>query len=167
MVADVEPEHLALELEQHLLVPLALGYAHGEDVHRGIVGSTPSEPNRSNWPIASARLVSSTASTAGSYTLISPRRAWCSESKAPPLISASIVRLLQTTASTLRRKSAKSANSPFSARVATTDATTFAPTLRIAVSPNLMSLPTGVKFASEEFTHGGSTLMPMCRHSAR
>ena len=46
-------------------------------------------------------------------------RACPSESKAPPLISASMVLLLQTTASTLRRKSAKSANSPFSARLAT------------------------------------------------
>ncbi len=77
------------------------------------------------------------------------------------------MRLLQTTASTLRRKSAKSTNSPFAARVATIDDTTFAPTLRTAVMPKRMSLSTGVKLASLELTHGGSTRMPMRRHSAR
>ena len=47
--------------------------------------SSPSPANRSNWPMASARLVSSTASTAASNTLISPRRAWPRESKAAAL----------------------------------------------------------------------------------
>ena len=58
------------------------------------------------------------------------------------------------------RKSEKSANAPLALRVATIEATTFSPTLRTAVSPNRMSVPTVVKLASEELTSGGSTLMP-------
>ena len=78
-----------------------------------------------------------------------------------------MVRLLQTTASTFCRKSPKSANAPLALRVATIDPTTLAPTLRIAVRPKRMSVPVGVKSASDSLTHGGSTLMPMRRHSAR
>ncbi len=33
--------------------------------------------------------------------------------------------------------------------------------------PNLMSCPTGVNIAVEAFTSGGSTLMPIRRHSFR
>ena len=47
------------------------------------------------------------------------------------------------------------------------DATTFSPTLRIADKPKRMSAPTGVKFESEELTSGGSTLMPIRRHSCK
>jgi hypothetical protein len=52
-------------------------------------------------------------------------------------------------------------------RAATIASTTFAPTLRMAVRPNRMSVPTGVKFAADSFTSGGSTLMPSRRHSLR
>ena len=98
---------------------------------------------------------------------MSPRRGWPTESNAPALISDSTVRLLQTTASTLRRKSAKSANSPLALREATTEVTTLTPTLRTAVRPNRMAWPVGVKSASEELTSGGRTLIPIRRHSAR
>ena len=47
------------------------------------------------------------------------------------------------------------------------DSTTFTPTLRIAARPNRMSSPTEVNRAEEAFTSGGSTLMPIRRHSAR
>jgi hypothetical protein len=78
-----------------------------------------------------------------------------------------MVRLLHTTASTFLRKSPKSVNAPLALRVATMDATTFAPTLRIAHSPKRMSDPIGVKSASDSFTQGGSTRIPIRRHSAR
>ena len=76
--------------------------------------------------------------------------------------------LLQATASTLRRKSGKSVNAPLSLRAATIESTTLAPTLRTAARPNRMSLPTGGEVGSEDsFTSGGSTLMPIRRHSFR
>jgi hypothetical protein len=61
----------------------------------------------------------------------------------------------------------KDVNAPFSSRVRTIASTTFAPTLRTAVRPKRMSAPTAVKFAADEFTSGGSTVMPMWRHSPR
>ena len=54
-------------------------------------------------------------------------------SKAPALISDSVVRLLQTTASTLSRKSGKEAYLPLALRLLMIDSTTFVPTLRTAV----------------------------------
>ena len=39
------------------------------------------------------------------------------------------------------------------------------PTFLMAASPNRMSLPTTVKKMSDWFTSGGSTRMPMSRHS--
>ena len=78
-----------------------------------------------------------------------------------------MVRLLQTTAGTLSRKSVKDVNAPFSSRARTIASTTLAPTLRMAVRPNRMSLPTAVKLADDELTSGASTVMPMCRHSPR
>ena len=45
------------------------------------------------------------------------------------------------------------------------EATTFSPTLRIAVKPNRISAPRGVYSESDSFTSGGSTLIPMRRHS--
>ena len=120
----------------------------------------PSSPpirsaNRSNWPSASLRFTPMTESTACSCTSSSARRAWPSESNAPALMSDSMVRLLQTTAGTLSRKSVKDVNAPFSSRARTIASTTFAPTLRTAVRPNRMSLPTAVKLADDEFTSGG------------
>ena len=78
-----------------------------------------------------------------------------------------MTRLLQTFTGTLRRKSAKLRNAPLDLRAATIDSTTLSPTLRMAAMPNLMSVPTGVKFAVEAFTSGGSTLIPIRRHSFR
>jgi hypothetical protein len=45
--------------------------------------------------------------------------------------------------------------------------TTLLPTLRIAVSPKRMSLPTGVKLAEDSLTSGGSTWIFIRRHSLR
>ena len=90
-----------------------------------------------------------------------------SESNAPALISDSITRLLQTTSGAASRKPWKLTALPISVRAATTPSTTFRPTLRTAVSPNRMSVPTAVKFASDSFTSGGSTAIPIRRHSAR
>ncbi len=64
-------------------------------------------------------------------------------------------------------KSAKSVNRPSSRRVEMICSTTFQPTLRIAVSPNRMSVPTGVKLASDSLTSGGSTWIFIRRHSLR
>jgi hypothetical protein len=43
--------------------------------------------------------------------------------------------------------------------------TTFVPVLRIAARPNLMSRPTAANVATDSLTSGGSTLMPVRRHS--
>ncbi len=96
-----------------------------------------------------------------------PRRLSPSESNAPPLMSDSMVRLLQTTAGTLERKSLKEAKAPFSSRALMIAWTTGRPTLRIAARPKRMSVPTAAKLAIDSLTSGGSTLMPMCRHSLR
>lgn len=98
---------------------------------------------------------------------MSPARGWPRESKAPALTSDSMVRLLRTVAGHLRRKSSNEAKSPFSVRAAMIDSTTLRPTLRIASSPKRMSEPTAAKLPTEVLTSGGSTLMPMCRHSLR
>ncbi len=60
-------------------------------------------PKRSNWPSASLRLTATTLSIIGSYCAVRPLRVCPISSKAPALISDSVVRLLQTTASTLSR----------------------------------------------------------------
>ena len=78
-----------------------------------------------------------------------------------------MVRLLQTTAGTLRRKSSNEVKAPWLSRVATIASTTLVPTLRIAARPNRMSVPTAAKFATDSLTSGGSTLMPIRRHSPR
>ncbi|WP_158591109.1 hypothetical protein [Kocuria tytonis] len=61
----------------------------------------------------------------------------------------------------------KDANFPCSLRASTMAWTTLAPTLRTAPMPKRMSVPTGVKFSSDSLTSGGSTVMPMWRHSVR
>ncbi len=130
--------------------------------------SAPPKPaKRSNWPSASLRFTEMTESTACSCTTSRARRGWPSESNAPALMSDSMVRLLQTTAGTLSRKSVKDVNAPFSSRAAMIASTTLAPTLRIAVRPKRMSSPTAVNLAAESLTSGGSTVMCMRRHSPR
>src|ERR1700728_3596195 len=96
-----------------------------------------------------------------------PLRGCSNESNAPALIRDSITRLLHTLTGTLRRKSEKLVNAPFDRRASTTDSTTPVPTLRTAALPNLMSVPTGVKVAADALTSGGSTLIPIRRHSLR
>ncbi len=78
-----------------------------------------------------------------------------------------MTRLLQTTAGTLRRKSAKLVNSPLDLRVATIASTTLAPTLRIAAMPNRTSAPTAANVATLALTSGGRTLTPIRRDSDR
>src|SRR5579875_54985 len=78
-----------------------------------------------------------------------------------------MTRLLQTETGTLRRKSEKLVKAPLDLRVATMASTTLLPTLRTAARPNLMCSPTGVKLAADAFTSGGSTLIPVRRHSFR
>ena len=94
MPGHVQAQHLALQREFVLVVPLLVGHLDGE--HR--VGAGPpssAPPNRSNWPIASAFLVPSTESTASVCTRNSPLRGCSSESNAPALISDSVTFLLQ------------------------------------------------------------------------
>ncbi len=117
--------------------------------------------------MASLRLTSITASMACSWISIRPLRGCPNESNAPALISDSITRLLHTLTGTLRRKSEKLVNAPLDVRAATIDSTTAVPTLRTAAMPNLMSSPTGVNIAVDALTSGGSTLMPIRRHSLR
>ena len=83
------------------------------------------------------------------------------------MISDSITRLLHTTSGTLRRKSAKLVNAPLDLRAAMMASTTLMPTLRIAARPNLTSCPTAANVATDSLTSGGSTLMPIRRHSLR
>ena len=127
----------------------------------------PREPKRSNWPAASLRFTETAASTADSCTSESERRVCFSSSKAPALISDSMVRLLHTTSGTFFRKSLKDSKCPFSSRAAIMPSTTFAPTLRIAPMPKRISFPTGAKVRVDSFTSGGSTVIPMARHSLR
>ena len=117
--------------------------------------------------MASLRLMSTYWSTADSAIATSARRRWPRESKAPALMSDSMTRLLQATASTLPRKSPKSTYRPCSRRARTTASTTLAPTLRIAVRPKRTSPSTGVKSASDSLTSGGSTWIFIRRHSLR
>ncbi len=132
-----------------------------------IVSVSVSPANSENWLFASLRLTSITWSTACSWMSTRPLRGWPSESNAPALTSDSITRLLHTVTGTLRRKSAKLVNVPLDRRAASIASTTLMPTLRTAARPNLMSSPTGVKLAEEAFTSGGSTRMPIRRHSFR
>ena len=126
-----------------------------------------SPPNRSNWPIASLRLTSMTASTASSQRASSALRVCPIESKAPARIRDWMVRLLHTTCGTLSRKSWKEAKRPFSSRAPTIASTTGSPTFWTALSPKRMASPSGAKLPIEAFTSGGSTVMSMWRHSAR
>ena len=92
---------------------------------------------------------------------------WPSESNAPALTSDSMVRLLQTTAGTLRRKSSNEVNAPFSSRVRTIASTTLWPTLRMAARPNRTSSPTAANTPIEALTSGGRTVTCIRRHSPR
>ena len=92
--------------------------------------SPPKPPNRSNCPSASLRLSAIAISTALACTATRPCREWPRESNAPALHSDSMTFLLQTTASTLRRKSVKSLNRPCSSRARAIASTTLCPTLR-------------------------------------
>ncbi len=78
-----------------------------------------------------------------------------------------MTRLLHTLTGTLRRKSAKLVKASLAVRASTIASTTLVPTFRIAARPNRMSLPTGVNVAADALTSGGSTVMPIRRHSLR
>ena len=117
VVGDVEAEHLPLERQPLLLVPVRQVRDDDREALPAVVAAQRSA-KRSNWPSASLRLTPMTESTACSCTSSRARRAWPRESKAPALMSDSMVRLLQTTAGTLSRKSVKDVNAPFSSRVA-------------------------------------------------
>ena len=128
--------------------------------------SSSSEPpiekmSNVNSPLSSFFFCATTSSTACSWHITRPRRVCPSWSNAPALTMDSMVRLLHTTAGTLARKSLKDVNFPCSLRASTMAWTTLAPTLRTAPMPKRMSVPTGVKFSSDSFTSGGSTVMPM------
>ena len=129
--------------------------------------SSPNAPNRLSCPMASWRLTATKASTYSSCTRSRPIRVSASPSNAPPLMSDSMVRLLHTTAGTFDMKSRKEVKRPFSSRAAMIASTTLWPTLRIACIPNRMSVPTAANWPMESLTSGGSTLMPMWRHSPR
>ena len=123
--------------------------------------------NRESCPAACCFLVAWAASTIGSKAASSPRRVWPRSENAPALIRFSRVFLLRTLPSTLSQKSRKSVNLPFSVRARAISATMPSPTPRTADSPKRMSSPTGVKSDSDSLTSGGSTEMPMRRHSLR
>ncbi len=118
-------------------------------------------------PLSSARLSLTAASTAPSWISISARRVSPSESKAPALMSDSIARLFATGVGTFLRKSWKPVKRPFSSLACRMPETTLWPTLRTAPRPKRMSSPTAVKNPIDSFTSGGSTVMPMRRHSLR
>ena len=85
---------------------------------------------------------------------------------APLLISDSSTRLFSS------RRSTSSQNSkidrklrPSFLRAATIDSIAFPPTFFTAASPNRIAAPCGVKFASLTLISGGSTAIPISRHS--
>ncbi len=129
--------------------------------------SSSSPPKSESCPMASFLLMSTYWSTADSWMVTRARRRCFISSKAPALINDSMTRLLHTRAGTLAMKSLKSSNRPLSRRADTMPSTTLAPTLRTAVRPKRMSVPTGVKLASEELTSGGRTWIFIRRHSLR
>ena len=88
-------------------------------------------------------------------------------SKAPALISDSMVRLLSTAGSTRSTKSWNEAKTPFLRRSSVTNSTTPSPTFRIADNPNGIDPLRATKSDSEAFTSGTSTRTPMVRHSLR
>ncbi len=118
-------------------------------------------------PFASLRLILTADSTASSWTSTSARLVCPRESKAPALINDSTVRLFAAWIGTLPRKSWNDSKRPLPSRASLTPSTTFAPTLRTAPMPKRMSSPTAAKYRFDSLTSGGSTLMPMRRHSLR
>ena len=92
------------------------------------------------------------------------------QSMAPALISDSSTRLFNNRRSTRSQKSHKLANSVPSARASIIDTIALCPTFLIPASPNpIASTPslvfTGVKFESLTCTLGGTTGIPISRHS--
>ena len=85
-----------------------------------------------------------------------------------------MVRLFKTTGSTRAQKSKMSTKGPLASRSATMRSTRLSPTLRTAASPNTIarrapspSLAVGANSATDRFTSGTSTSIPMVRHSPR
>ena len=87
------------------------------------------------------------------------------ESKAPAFISDSMILLEQTCDSIFSRKSAKVSNLPFSDRVLRTDSTTPIPIFLMADNPKRILPSLGANSALEKLTSGGSTKIPIRRHS--
>ena len=66
----------------------------------------------------------------------------------------------------LRQNSSRSLNGPFRDRSFISCWINFSPMFFMATSPKRMFPPTTVNLASDSFTSGGSTFMPISRHSA-
>ena len=84
---------------------------------------------------------------------------------APLLTSDSITRLFSSRRSTFSQNWKIDLNAPISLRAATIDSIALCPTFFTAASPKRIASPCGVKYASLTFTSGGSTAMPISRHS--
>ncbi len=84
---------------------------------------------------------------------------------APLLISDSITRLFSRCRSTFSQNWYTDLNAPFSLRAFTIDSIALCPTFLTAASPKRMASPCGVKYASLTLMSGGSTAMPISRHS--
>ena len=88
------------------------------------------------------------------------------ESKAPALIRFSTARRLSSLPDMRRQKSSRLWKLPPLSRSAVSSSIAPQPMPLMATRPKRMFSPSTVKFASERFTSGGSSLMPMFLHSA-
>ena len=87
-------------------------------------------------------------------------------SNAPARMRFSTARRLRSRPAMRRQKSSRLRKGPSSARRAISSFIKPRPMLFIATRPKRMFFPTTEKSAADSFTSGGSSFMPMSRHSA-
>ena len=124
-------------------------------------------PNRSNCPSIFFLPDALTLSKTRSRTCSSARRFAPSESKAPARIRLSMARRFRSCPYILRQKSSNEEKLPFLARSDSTACTNPRPTfLTAAIPKRRLPCSATVKSASDSFTSGGNSAIPISRHSA-
>lgn len=127
--------------------------------------SPSSNPKRSSCPSIFLRPSVAMQSSTASTICMRARRFTPRLSKAPDLMRLSTARRPSSLPAIRRQNSSKPVNGPFSLRSCISCWINFSPIFFIATSPKRMFRPETVKRASDSFTSGGRTLMPMSRHS--
>ena len=112
------------------------------------------------------RLSAVTLSMIGPEAVSSARRLKPSESNAPALMSDSTARRFRSRGTIRRQNSSSVRNGPPLSRSALSSSMKPQPMPLMATRPKRMFSPETVKSASDSFTSGGRSLMPMSRHSA-